>query len=575
MKSLPNIKPSAVRRLADWLLSAPDNTEASRLASPSTPTAPELCDADTSDRPKPTFTLTGAQLLEALDLVAPDRTVDQLECEASFQYGDGHDGKGMYCWITEYPEEGATKLDSSIAQPIAASVATLVMQPLTDAAMREALDDFELICENNDVRRLTDAEKYAAQEFALSLVHADPSGAPVAEPTCKHIATWADGKCTDCGAKVVSDDELTQRALAYRDIDLFGQAFMIDGKRIDPERVSILSKHAVAADGAPTDDLLQLDVLLAKFHEAIWRAGWRAGAGDDDLIDFDLAGKDEAKAIQRHVRAMLAERAAVSPATASGLPAWFDTFLTNVCEIPDRSSPEGEPDAIIATLEELKNCALNAIEECAGDEPATADRICTLIPLSERHPVPDEHPRVIAFTDGSDFNGAQFFDVPADSLNECFYESPDEQPEVCRHATHWMPRPSLHSAAPAPAEPCAHDYVRADRVCTECGEKAATAAARDVLAERARQVSVEGWTPEHDDQYTKGELAQAASLYAVSDLKRGDPPLMWPWHANWWKPTTPRRNRVKATALMLAEIERLDRAEAREQGAQDGKGGEA
>ncbi|WP_186126417.1 hypothetical protein [Burkholderia gladioli] len=66
-------------------------------------------------------------------------------------------------------------------------------------------------------------------------------------------------------------------------------------------------------------------------------------------------------------------RAAVSPATASGLPAWFDTFLTNVCEIPDRSSPEGEPDAIIATLEELKNCALNAIEECAGDEPATAD----------------------------------------------------------------------------------------------------------------------------------------------------------------------------------------------------------
>ncbi|WP_208455489.1 hypothetical protein [Burkholderia gladioli] len=312
MKSLPNIKPSAVRRLADWLLSAPDNTEASRLASPSTPTAPELCDADTSDRPKPTFTLTGAQLLEALDLVAPDRTVDQLECEASFQYGDGHDGKGMYCWITEYPEEGATKLDSSIAQPIAASVATLVMQPLTDAAMREALDEFELICENNDVRRLTDAEKYAAQEFALSLVHADPSGAPVAEPTCKHIATWADGKCTDCGAKVVSDDELTQRALADRDIDLFGQAFMIDGKRIDPERVSILSKHAVAADGAPSDDLLQLDVLLANLHAAVWHAG----AGDDGPVDYDMAGKDEAKAIQRHVRAMLAERAAVSPATA-------------------------------------------------------------------------------------------------------------------------------------------------------------------------------------------------------------------------------------------------------------------
>ncbi|WP_186157919.1 hypothetical protein [Burkholderia gladioli] len=29
--------------------------------------------------------------------------------------------------------------------------------------------------------------------------------------------------------------------------------------------------------------------------------------------------------------------------------------------------------------------------------------------------------------------------------------------------------------APATAEPCAHDYVRSDRVCTECGEKTATA----------------------------------------------------------------------------------------------------
>ncbi|WP_244134262.1 hypothetical protein [Burkholderia gladioli] len=101
-----------------------------------------------------------------------------------------------------------------------------------------------------------------------------------------------------------------------------------------------------------------------------------------------------------------------------------------------------------------------AILARAAVSPATADRICTLIPLSERHPVPDEHPRVIVFTDGSDFNGAQFFDVSADSLNECFYESPDEQPEVGRHATHWMPRPSLPNVSPATA----------DRICT-CGMK--------------------------------------------------------------------------------------------------------
>ncbi|WP_208456773.1 DUF3850 domain-containing protein [Burkholderia gladioli] len=62
-------------------------------------------------------------------------------------------------------------LDAAPAAPVTA----IVMQPLTDAALREALDDFELVCENNDVRRLTDDEKYAAQEFTLSLIHGDPS----------------------------------------------------------------------------------------------------------------------------------------------------------------------------------------------------------------------------------------------------------------------------------------------------------------------------------------------------------------------------------------------------------------
>ncbi|HDV6320889.1 TPA: hypothetical protein RJR38_002721 [Burkholderia multivorans] len=63
------------------------------------------------------------------------------------------------------------------------------------------------------------------------------------------------------------------------------------------------------------------------------------------------------------MRAEPLARAAASPAEAE-LPHWFELFLTNVCEIPDRNSPEGEPDAIVATLDELRNCALNAIEQC-------------------------------------------------------------------------------------------------------------------------------------------------------------------------------------------------------------------
>ncbi|MDN7895830.1 hypothetical protein QZM82_06435 [Burkholderia cepacia] len=94
-----------------------------------------------------------------------------------------------------------------------------------------------------------------------------------------------------------------------------------------------------------------------------------------------------------------------------------------------------------------------------------------------------------------------------------------------------------------------------------------TLAVRDVIAERRRQVDQEGWTPEHDDQYQYGSIAQAAGSYALhaSGVYHGmfPAPAVWPWMPKWWKPTTPRRDLVKAGALILAEIEWLDRAAAR------------
>ena len=96
---------------------------------------------------------------------------------------------------------------------------------------------------------------------------------------------------------------------------------------------------------------------------------------------------------------------------------------------------------------------------------------------------------------------------------------------------------------------------------------AKTQGARDVLAERERQVMQEGWTPEHDDSHDDGQMAAAAGYYALAssfpherDLGRGHVPPYWPWKKSWWKPTTKRRNLVKAAALILAEIERIDRA---------------
>ncbi|WP_372395202.1 hypothetical protein ABMY26_06965 (plasmid) [Azospirillum sp. HJ39] len=86
-------------------------------------------------------------------------------------------------------------------------------------------------------------------------------------------------------------------------------------------------------------------------------------------------------------------------------------------------------------------------------------------------------------------------------------------------------------------------------------------AINDIAAERRRQIEAEGWTPEHDDEHDNSEMSRAAAAYALS--ANGDKTkarFIWPWSAAWWKPTDPRRDLVKAGALIAAEIERLDRA---------------
>jgi hypothetical protein len=81
----------------------------------------ERADADTAGA-KQQVTLTGAQLLEAFNFVAPDHPIDpdQLECEVTIAYGEGHDGKGHYCWLTDHPEEGSMLLDGKASESIAA-----------------------------------------------------------------------------------------------------------------------------------------------------------------------------------------------------------------------------------------------------------------------------------------------------------------------------------------------------------------------------------------------------------------------------------------------------------------------
>ena len=123
-----------------------------------------------------------------------------------------------------------------------------------------------------------------------------------------------------------------------------------------------------------------------------------------------------------------------------------------------------------------------------------------------------------------------------------------------------------------PSDRLAHDAV-------ESALRAAEAESPDVghlrgawliVAERLRQIKEEGWTLEHDDELTTGELAIAAACYALAEdaRARDDSParlIRWPWAPEWWQPAPDDRVREleKAGALIAAEIDRLLRAKAK------------
>jgi len=108
-----------------------------------------------------------------------------------------------------------------------------------------------------------------------------------------------------------------------------------------------------------------------------------------------------------------------------------------------------------------------------------------------------------------------------------------------------------------------------------------------IAEERQRQLNQEGWTPEHDDEHTDGELALVAALYATpiplfARKEQGDGEVLfqdpWPWwdeieqtryssdtyfyKVKAWdkrKKHSKLRKLVIAGALIAAEIDRLQR----------------
>lgn len=97
---------------------------------------------------------------------------------------------------------------------------------------------------------------------------------------------------------------------------------------------------------------------------------------------------------------------------------------------------------------------------------------------------------------------------------------------------------------------------------------AARAAIADIAAERQRQIDDEGRTLEADDEYANGELGIAATAYALLACRPDSHAWVvdaqyahriWPWDQAWLKPKSKRQNFIRAAALIVAELERMDR----------------
>lgn len=86
----------------------------------------------------------------------------------------------------------------------------------------------------------------------------------------------------------------------------------------------------------------------------------------------------------------------------------------------------------------------------------------------------------------------------------------------------------------------------------------------EIGRERTAQILVHGWTREHDDSHTVEELAHAGASYAALLTGRHghSPPGLWPFEDAAWNPKDKRHDLIRAAALIVAAIERLDREEA-------------
>ncbi|MGS1060579.1 hypothetical protein [Burkholderia glumae] len=327
--------------------------------------------------------------------------------------------------------------------------------------------------------RVNHGDLGAVVSIAKRALDAAPT-APVAEPMLKAPEgedPMADGQntvesglkrlraayCKQQPAPIPDQMALVWRADVMRLALDYGRLATLVKKHIPDAHIAAPSAaQAVAADGAQLTD----SEILAKAKDRVYSRPF----AEVEYYDFNE------KELISFARDLLGGRAAVSPATAEPREAGH-----GIKGIPRAAfGPHTEADRI-------DHCG-----SCGAENEPQKDDVCPVC-----------HAECSLVSTWGEFQHTRY-------RNGQRYANNGPQP--------WEDGPQ-----PATAEPCAHDYVRPDRACTECGEKTATADERAALdmALKLRAAGVAG-TAVGDMLHAAAAMIEARASQAAAPAEAID-----------------------------------------------------
>ncbi|EOD8865507.1 hypothetical protein [Pseudomonas aeruginosa] len=520
--------------------------------------------------------INGYQLRAALDFIAPDGTAEQLESEACIEWRQQDADfleADLYAFCAEYPEEGGVLLDEepTTAQPSPLqSEQAEAERPALWAVHAQEPDELYAAFTRED------AEKHAAELNALPMPEGIAVGAVVVPspwPEAEHWKYLAEQE-RDHKNEIAGRLRQFERICEGLPQDAIDGGWTVQGIRGYAKRLEDQLKAAQAEVEALRAELQSQrernTELIFKLGSAT--NGWGRCEKERDAALAKVAGLEAELETERM------RLAACGTAALGYFDGCADAYKS--ASLSDVLRLRGDCDSALARVAELErqepvalaNRGLHAFwvkwTEAAARlyGPGIKLYAAPVAQAQQLHDLDkqcrDDVARALGLRPNQERGFAWSYLLA--SIKSCVKASGDSA-----QAQHSVPiAPELMralglvvAALEADGDRPTSKYALSElkKVLAAAPGKEVPQAWIDVQAERRRQVEAEGWTPEHDDLYCAAELPRAAAAYILNGAN-DEAPAIWPFVAKWWKPRDARSNYVRASALILAEIERLDRA---------------